>query len=81
MDMNEHVANRNRFPAEELARYAGKYVAWSLDGTRILAHGDDLEEVAQVLGAGGHRSRDAVISYVTGPEELILGGAPGGEEG
>jgi hypothetical protein len=33
--------NQNRFPATELLKYAGQWVAWSLDGTQIVASGKD----------------------------------------
>ena len=56
--------NVNNFPLDELAKYAGKYVAWSLDGTRILADGDDPDEVDQKLIAAGIDPSQAVGSYV-----------------
>ena len=34
----EYLANRTMFPLEELAKYSGQWVAWSPDGTRIVAH-------------------------------------------
>jgi hypothetical protein len=45
--------NRDQFPDEQLQPYWGKQVAWSADGTRIVASGDDhkqLYERLQVLG-------------------------------
>jgi hypothetical protein len=59
-----YIANRNKFPIEELAKHAGKYVAWSLDGTRILADGDDEDEVDQKLIAAGIDPGQVVGSYV-----------------
>ena len=77
MDMQGHMENRSRFPAEELEKYAGRYVAWSPDGTRIVAAADRLTELAPAVAASEFEPKDCVLSYVPGPDELILGGAPG----
>jgi len=45
--------NFNKIPPEELFKYAGLYVAFSLDGSTILASGTDwaqLEENVKKLG-------------------------------
>jgi hypothetical protein len=62
---NENVS---RFPAGELSRYAGQYVAWSLDGTRILASGKDHGELDQRLAAAGLRQGGFVEDYIPGPD-------------
>jgi hypothetical protein len=61
--------NVNQIPPEEKAKYAGKYVAYSMDGTRILASGADEDEVDDQLRAAGIHFRDVVHSYVPSPEE------------
>ena len=60
----EHVKNRNEFPQEELVRYEGQHVAWSLDGTRILAGHEGPLQLCAALEAAGHRSDDYVLSFV-----------------
>jgi hypothetical protein len=45
--------NQNNIPAEVIAKYAGLRVAWSLDGTRILASGTDDAEVDRNLRSVG----------------------------
>ena len=42
MNASEYQENRLRFPLGELAKYNGQWVAFSLDGRRILANSDDL---------------------------------------
>lgn len=64
--------NRNKFPREELLRYAGKHVAWSLDGTQILASGNTFAEVDKNLIAAGIDPSRVVHSYVPSPEEHTL---------
>lgn len=49
----EFEENNRRFPAEELARHAGLHVAWSWDGTRILASGTNRDEVERKLVEAG----------------------------
>jgi hypothetical protein len=52
-DLRDYHKNRVNFPAEELAKYAGLYVAFSPDGLSILASGQSMEEVeAKLVGAG-----------------------------
>ena len=52
-DQMIHTQNRNKFPEEELAKYYGRCVAWSFDGTQILASGPtytDLDREIDRLG-------------------------------
>jgi hypothetical protein len=74
MDMQQFLANRCQFPPEELARFAGKYVAWSPDGTRILTSDDELEKVAATILAQGIDPDEVVLGFVPSPAEVVLGG-------
>jgi hypothetical protein len=65
--------NRNRFPPDELEKYAGLRVAWSLDGTQILASGVDDSEVDRNLRAAGLDPEYVVHSYVYRPDEVEHG--------
>jgi hypothetical protein len=78
MDMQQFIRNRNAFPLEELARYAGRYVAWSPDGTRILASDADELELDATLRAAGHDTSEVLVSFVPFPDEIILGGGGNG---
>jgi hypothetical protein len=62
------IENVNRFPAEEYLKYAGQFIAWSTDGTRILASGrtdDELEDNLRVMGL---KPGEYVGEYVDPPE-------------
>jgi hypothetical protein len=64
--------NRDGFPIEELWKHIGKHIAWSWDGTRIVAVGDTLEEVdRQVDKLGVDRSK-VVHDYVDDPDVSYL---------
>ncbi len=64
MNWAEHVKNRNAFPFEELEKYEGQHVAWSLDGTRILAGHADPLQLRTALEEAGYRPGDYVLSFV-----------------
>jgi hypothetical protein len=72
-DIAFYSENRSKFPPDELARFWGQYVAWSPDGTRILASGADPEAVENELVAAGINLSTVVLGYVDLPNEGFLG--------
>jgi hypothetical protein len=75
IDMQTFIKNRQAFPLEELAKYAGQWVAWGPDGTKILASSSESEAaVYDLLKQEGHDLSECCLSYVPGPDEIILGG-------
>ena len=67
-DLSHYEENRGKFPLDELAKYAGKFVAFSSDGTRIVASGDTEEEMeANVIVVGIHPSQ-VVGAYIDPPD-------------
>jgi hypothetical protein len=79
MDMQQFLKNRHAFPPAELARYAGKYVAWSPDGGRIIASDDDELVLDAAVKSAGYDPAEVLISFIPCPDEVILGG--GGDIG
>jgi hypothetical protein len=77
MNWAEHVKNRNAFPLGELEKYEGQHVAWSLDGTRILAGHEDPLRLNAALEAAGYRSDAYVLSFVA--FDSYIGSAAFGE--
>jgi hypothetical protein len=67
-DLSHYEENRSKFPLEELAKYAGKHVAFSPDGTRIVASGRTEEELEGALQAAGIPFSQVVWSYIDGPD-------------
>ncbi len=47
------ILNRSQIDPELLAAYAGQWVAWSPDGSRIVAHADKLEDLDPLVIAAG----------------------------
>jgi hypothetical protein len=60
----EHFENREKFPAEELAKYYGKCVAWNRDGTQILASGDDHDQLFDRIEELGLPGGSFVVSVI-----------------
>ena len=56
--------NTNEFPREKLAQYSGRCIAWSMDGRRVLACGENNEEVDKNLRAAGIDPSQVVHDYV-----------------
>ena len=72
LDLGTYQNNRCAIPPEQLLPYAGRHAAWNLEGTRILASGDTIEEVADQLEAAGIDAGQVVFSYVDSADESSL---------
>ena len=72
-DMGLFLRNRARFSLQELAKYRGRFVAWSPDGTRIVASCDHEEDLDRLVRAAGEKPQDCIVGAV--PEaDAVLGG-------
>ena len=74
MDMREFLKNRSQVSPDELEKYAGKYVAWSPDGKRIVAADDDPIQVVATVRSAGFDPAECVLSSIPAAEEIVLGG-------
>ena len=61
--------NRNKLTFEQLAPYAGLHVAWSTDGTRIVAHRADPFVLLRILQERGLAGGEYVLDYLPGADE------------
>jgi hypothetical protein len=66
-DLRHFDENRARFPLEQLLVYAGQHVAWSPNGTSILAFAPTQEEVDEKLEAVGIHFSQVVHDYIDPP--------------
>jgi hypothetical protein len=64
----QYLANRTRFPLEELAKYAGRWIAWSPDGAQIVAHANDPRALDDLIRTAGED-----------PEQCLVEGIPAGD--
>ena len=72
-NVEQHYQNRERLTEEDLRPFHGKHVAWSMDGTKIVAKGDDFGAVFQAVVVAGLDTEQVVFAYVPAPDELFLG--------
>jgi hypothetical protein len=70
IDINEFRRNQSRYPRAELEKYNGQYVAWSPDGTQILAAHADPIQLDAVLRSAGYDPGEILVSRVAVPEEV-----------
>jgi hypothetical protein len=77
MDMYEFDKNRAAFPPEELLQYRGKDIAWSPDGTRVIASDTDLLNLIATVKELGYDPSDVVFSTVPDVDIILGGGAMG----
>jgi hypothetical protein len=68
-DLRGFDENRSRFPADQLLAYSGMYVAWSTDGSRILAAGPTRDALDQQLESAGILLDQVVHDYIEPPVE------------
>ena len=75
MNLQLFQKNRQQFPPAEFAKYAGKYVAWSTDGTSILACDEDELRLARAVQEAGYNTAEVLIAYVPAEDMVLLGGS------
>jgi hypothetical protein len=66
--------NRARFPLAELAKYDGQWVAFSLDGRRVIASSDDLATLDNLVVAAGVDPEQVALERIE-LDAIYLGGA------
>lgn len=74
IEINEFRRNQSQFPREELEKYNGLYVAWSEDGTSILAADANRIRVNAMLKTAGYDPGEILVSLVAVPEEIAWSG-------
>jgi uncharacterized protein DUF5678 len=71
-DLRHFAAKRRPFPLDELAKYAGQYVAWSPDGAQIVASGPTEEAVEAKLQAAGIAPSQVVGEFIPAADSVLF---------
>ncbi len=73
MDMQLYLKNRLAFPLDELATHRGEWVAWSPDGTRLVAFTRDPEALDDLVRAAGEDPENCPIEGIP-DADCVVGG-------
>jgi hypothetical protein len=65
--------NRSAFPAAELVKYRGQWVAFSGDGRRVIAGAPDLVELDALLVAMGEDAEQVALEFIDADESFVTG--------
>jgi hypothetical protein len=74
MRPDQFAKGRNAFPSEELDRYTGQHVAWSPDGTPILASDPDPLKLLATLKELGYDPAETPIEDIPAEDTFPGGG-------
>jgi hypothetical protein len=74
MDLKEYRHNRALFQLSELLKYNGRWVAFSVDGRRIIASSHDLGILDNLIVAAGENPEQVALDK-NELEDEYLGGA------
>ena len=75
MSVEKRLTNRASFPLEELAKYAGEWVAWEADGTRVITHGADFSAAHQAVVDLGENPETVSFEFIPPLDAGIIGAA------
>jgi len=78
-DRKSFLENRAKFPIEELAKFAGQWVAWKPDGTGIVASALDPDCLEDLVLAAGEDPTRCVVQGIPDDDSVIGGGLCGAE--
>jgi hypothetical protein len=67
----EHVTNRAKFRIDELAKYTSQWIAWSADGSRIVASATNPEFLDDLIRAVGEDPEDCLIEGIPAADAVI----------
>jgi hypothetical protein len=56
--------NREKHTAVELRQYAGEWIGWDLEGTKVVAHHEDAQEVVRQVRAMGLDTDRVVMEWM-----------------
>jgi hypothetical protein len=72
--LTEYEKNRDKFTAEQLAPYDGQWVAFSMDGSRIVAAAPDLLELDKKVIELGEDPEQVGLEFIDQSPDIDVGG-------
>jgi hypothetical protein len=73
MNMQDFLKNRAAFPLAELAKHRGEWVAWSPDGTRLVAASRNPDALDDLIRAAGENPETCPVTGIP-DSDCVLGG-------
>jgi hypothetical protein len=67
------LERRAALPAEALARHAGRWIAWSPDGSRIVAEAEAPEDLDDRVRAAGEDPERCVVEGIPAVDAMLGG--------
>jgi hypothetical protein len=71
--LRKFLANRSQLPPPELIEYAGQWIMWSVDGSRIVAHAGDPAVLDELVRQAGEDPEHCILEGIPS-EDTVLGG-------
>jgi hypothetical protein len=71
----KYLENRAKYPVAELLQYAGTWIAWSPDGTRIVASAKDLDQLEQLVAMTEEDPLQCTLESIPEGDGFIGGGS------
>src|SRR5947208_5302 len=75
-ERRKYLENRARFPLEELAQFAGQWIAWRPDGACIVAHATNPEALEDLILDAGEDPERCIVEGIPG-QDTVFGGYSG----
>jgi hypothetical protein len=72
-NMRKYLENRPRYPVEELWKYAGSWIAWAPDGTRVVASAANPEDLDDLVRTAGEDPLYCVVEGIPEHDSAIAG--------
>lgn len=69
--LQTYLENRENFPQEKLVEFRGQWIAWSPDGTRIVARATDLQILDDLIQQEGEDPEQCPLERVPEFEAMV----------
>ena len=66
----EFIRNRSGTDLSKLAEYDGEYVAWNIDGSRIIAHSTSDINLYDLVEKAGVKLSECIVERISSEDEI-----------